>query len=77
MDTITIQVLDLKVMEILQKWEKQKLIVINKKDIEKEFWKSVDEIRKIGKKHPISLEEITAEVEKVRQERYDAKKNSH
>ena len=71
METITITVLDPKVKETIKEWEEQKLITIEKKEIEKEFWKTVDEIREVGKKYPISLEEITKEVEKVRQERYD------
>ncbi len=77
MERLTITVLDPKVKQTLKEWEALNLIEIDKKEIEEKFWEAVEEIREIGKEHPISLEEITEEVEKVRAERYENQKNSH
>lgn len=77
MEILSIKVLNSKGKDALRELEAQQLIEIEKKEIEEKFWDAVEEIREKGRKYPISLEEITEEVEKVRAERYEAQKNSH
>lgn len=77
METITITILDEKVKETIQKWKEEKLIAVEKDMVLENFLKTLEKVREKGRKYPITLEEITKEVEKVRQRRYDAQKSSN
>ena len=69
MTSIRVDILNPKAEKILQELADLKLIAI--KDLKGDnFLKVVNKIRKKAKASPISLEEITTEVESVREKRY-------
>jgi hypothetical protein len=69
MTSIQVDILNPKAEKILKQLADLNLIVIKKSKADN-FMKVVNRIRKKSKKNPISLEEITKEVELVRQKRY-------
>lgn len=69
MDTIQIEILNPKAAQLLQMLADLKLISIREAK-DDSFLKTVQKIRTKAKKKPISLEEITNEVDLVRSERY-------
>ena len=77
MKSVRINILDQKAKGTISELEDQKLIAIEKDEVMDKFLKTLEKIRERGKKYPITLEEITEEVEKVRLRRYDAQKSSH
>ena len=69
MTSVRVDILNPKAKKILQELADRKLIAI--KDLKGDnFLKVVNKIRKKAKANPISLEEITGEVESVRENRY-------
>jgi hypothetical protein len=69
MTSIRVDILNPKAKKILQELADLKLIAI--KDLKSDnFSKVVNKIRKKAKANPLSLEEITTEVESVREKRY-------
>ena len=69
MTSVRVDILNPKAKKILQELADRKLIAI--KDLKGDnFLKVVNKIRKKAKANPISLEEITGEVESVRETRY-------
>ncbi len=70
METVRIDILNPKVKTLLENLAELKLIKINKYDIASEFKKILNELR-TKDENPVSLEEITEEVEKVRKTRYE------
>ena len=69
MTSLQIDILNPKAEKILKELADLNLIAI-KKTKSDSFLKIVDKIRKKAKSNPISLEEITKEVESVRAKRY-------
>ena len=69
MTSIQVDILNPKAEKILKQLADLNLIAI-KKTKGDNFLKVVNKIRKKAKANPISLEEITKEVESVRQKRY-------
>jgi hypothetical protein len=69
MTSIQVDILNPKAEKILKQLADLNLIAIKKTKADN-FLKVVNKIRKKAKTNPISLEEITKEVELVRQKRY-------
>jgi hypothetical protein len=69
MTSIQVDILNPKAEKILKQLADLNLIAIKKAKADN-FLKVVNKIRKKAKTNPISLEEITKEVELVRQKRY-------
>jgi len=71
--TLEIDILNPKAKKLLKNLEDLQLISI-KKQRKDDFMKAVKRIRAKAAKYPITLEEITREVEEVRSNRYGLKK---
>ncbi len=74
MTSIQVDILNPKAKRLLKELESQKLITIKELRRESDFSKTLKKLRAKGKAHPISLEEISKEVELVRTKRYARKK---
>lgn len=73
MQTIQVNVLNPKAYKLLQDLAELELISLEE-NTENGFLKTVFGLREKASKHPMSLEEITKEVEVVRKNRYEQKK---
>ncbi len=73
METYQINILNPKAAKLLRSLAELELISIKKTSTE-DFQSIVDRLRTKAEAAPISMEEITKEVEKVRAKRYAAKK---
>ena len=74
MTSVQVDILNPKAKKMLKELESQNLITIKELRAESNFSKTLKKLRAKGKAHPISLEEITKEVELVRTKRYAKKK---
>ncbi len=74
MPTIQIDILNPKAGKLLKDLADLNLIAIKEKGNDDGFLRAIKKIREKGKIKPISLEEITKEVEAVRTKRYAKKK---
>jgi len=75
METLQIEIINPKAKLLLKSLADMDLIIIKKKTKESGFTDLLFKLRKNAKNAP-SLEEITKEVESVRQTRYEQKKNN-
>jgi hypothetical protein len=70
MPTLQVDILNPKASKLLKDLADLNLISIRELKTEDDFLKVVQRIRSKGKKKPLTLEEITKEVETVRAKRY-------
>ena len=74
MASLQVEILNPKASRILKQLADLNLIAITELKKDDGFLQVIKKIRSKGKKHPVSLEEITKEVESVRSKRYSKSK---
>jgi hypothetical protein len=77
MISLQVDILNPKARKLLNDLADQKLIAITELRTTESFLKTVNKIRRKGKRNPISEETITKEVEAVRASRYAKKKKQN